>query len=444
MRWLPAYISCVLMIVAATAQGEETANSQGNFNVGTAEWVDPAFRPYLDHEMLLEAINTLSPGLLTDTALQCAVGEDVLLRSHRAITSQKLFSLAARAALEKQDQKALARLTDVAKVMGNRELLKMIRSGKQLLGPSRSATEKELTANPEDKPENYVAGMKDLLEKIDQAQLLNDHVELESLNKQIRKIEVISDVDRPKLLKYVENAKSSLPKPDEQSKMFSKLTAASREWGWRSYDDDDDDDYRRRYDPPRRGINPALIGSWKAYDRALVITNTGRFRVYWKNNGVFQIDEGRFTFNNNTFAFHTNFGQTWYWSIVNLANNRLVLNHRQVGNRTFYRATASGNSDLYGSWAVSYHNSRGADGRATLRLGSDGFYVINEYAPNGQLDHSELGVWSSVRQNQTLNLIVYFQGRFQTAFGRYRWTGRHAFDFEFRSLVGVNYLYHCH
>ena len=59
---------------------------------------------------------------MTDLALQAAFGESILERSHKAVTSKELASLALKVASEKKDVKSLDRLGKFAEKTGDDDL----------------------------------------------------------------------------------------------------------------------------------------------------------------------------------------------------------------------------------------------------------------------------------------------------------------------------------
>lgn len=102
-----------------------------------ADLNDPAFARYVDLNLLGQAWDSLDPALLTDCALQLAEGERILLRSHKAISSQQVLELATKIAAEKNDKAALDRLTSVAAATKNTAVGEQIAAAKKLAGVSR-------------------------------------------------------------------------------------------------------------------------------------------------------------------------------------------------------------------------------------------------------------------------------------------------------------------
>jgi len=79
---------------------------------------DPAFARFVQGRDLVDAVRKLDADRLTDLALELAEGERVLLRPHRALSSQRLLNLAARVATEQRDLDALRRLAEVHQARG--------------------------------------------------------------------------------------------------------------------------------------------------------------------------------------------------------------------------------------------------------------------------------------------------------------------------------------
>ncbi|QDU28304.1 hypothetical protein ETAA8_34040 [Anatilimnocola aggregata] len=99
---------------------------------------DPAFERYVDLLLLGQAWETLDAVLLTDCALQLAEGERVLMRSHKAISSQQVLDLAAKIAADKRDTATLDRLANVAQVTKNTAASEQIAAARKLASASRS------------------------------------------------------------------------------------------------------------------------------------------------------------------------------------------------------------------------------------------------------------------------------------------------------------------
>ena len=100
--------------------------------------IDPAFDRYVDLALLAPAVEQEDAGILTDLALQAAFGESVLERSHKAVTSSELASLALKVALESKDDKSLDRLVKLAEKSGNKDLKTQIEMQRKLTSASRA------------------------------------------------------------------------------------------------------------------------------------------------------------------------------------------------------------------------------------------------------------------------------------------------------------------
>lgn len=85
--------------VAASA----TATAQGTPVPGLEDIDDPAFDKHVDILLVGYAWDQLDAGLLTDCALQLAEGERILMRKHKAISSQQLLAIATKVAADNRD-----------------------------------------------------------------------------------------------------------------------------------------------------------------------------------------------------------------------------------------------------------------------------------------------------------------------------------------------------
>ena len=123
------------LVALLTALDEFAGNSGAD-----GEIVDAPFEKYVDIRLLGDARKSMDCVLLTDVAIQLAHGEKALFRSHKHVSSDSLFQLAAHWAHEKGDAETTQRVQRAAEHFGKKEIAEHIASQEILSGESRHET----------------------------------------------------------------------------------------------------------------------------------------------------------------------------------------------------------------------------------------------------------------------------------------------------------------
>lgn len=139
--------SVPLLLVSTAQEGKKTATTVAAASTDAAaekvgepapDFNDPAFARYVDLLQLGQAWDSLDPVLLTDCALQLAEGERILMRSHKAITSDEVLELATKVA-EKRDRATLDRLAKVCEARKDSPALEKVTAARKLAMATRSS-----------------------------------------------------------------------------------------------------------------------------------------------------------------------------------------------------------------------------------------------------------------------------------------------------------------
>lgn len=198
-----------------------------------------------------------------------------------------------------------------------------------------------------------------------------------------------------------------------------------------------------------RVSQPAYVATWLSTDRAIVIKDRSRFRVFWTDeSGTVNVDDGTYQLRNNfdggrTFDFTSAEGVTWPWRLDSVDATSLVMSHEEAGTRVFRRVDRKDDDAVAGNWDVNYTTDQGSTGTATVHLFKDGMYVIDEYDRFGRFDHREYGSWKTQRDSRALTITFPFRGQLQTVTGSLRVVDKDNMVWNFTSLGGVGYTYRC-
>ena len=132
-------VTAVLVCVsqAAWAEDKPTAAPEAALALQGAQ-TDDLFEQYVSLAHLGSAWRNLDAAAMTDSALQFAEAERVLLRSHASIKASQVFDLAIRVATEKGDKASLARLAKSLERSGDKERLAQVNLAMQTAGTSRA------------------------------------------------------------------------------------------------------------------------------------------------------------------------------------------------------------------------------------------------------------------------------------------------------------------
>jgi hypothetical protein len=141
---------------------------------------DFGFVRYIQVEQLGAAWNDLDAGLMSDLALQLAEGERVLMRNHHSgITSQKLFGLARRIAIEKGDNYCLDRLERASARNGS--LAADLGDAKQVYGRAQAVNPTAMLLAEDASPEQ-ISEVHEAVMQITRLRLAGDEAGLRELN----------------------------------------------------------------------------------------------------------------------------------------------------------------------------------------------------------------------------------------------------------------------
>ncbi|HKI37297.1 MAG TPA: hypothetical protein VKA46_35920 [Gemmataceae bacterium] len=192
------------------------------------EFKDRAYERYIDVAYLRDALAKGDPVGLADCALQLAEGERVLLRPHKAVTSDKLFRLAAKVAAEKRDKETLARLGRAAKELKNDELAKAVAAAATLAGGARKPDPSVSVALDQVRPETVVL-YQSFVQEIKSAKSIGSKAQLDALETSVKAAEELDEKLRTPLLKQISDARGALPeKGDPELDVLARLAMASR------------------------------------------------------------------------------------------------------------------------------------------------------------------------------------------------------------------------
>lgn len=216
-----------LLIVLTTRTEAVDQPATGKTTV-TEEWNDPGFAPYVDLELLRQAMSELDPQQLVDAGLQFAEGERVLLRNHKAISSERLLRLAVKLAVEKNDKTSLKRLARIAESSKDAEFRAQVFAAQKLAAKSRGVTELPLPKSLDEKSAVYVAIVKGLDSSIQQAHALGAKDLLEPLKKEVENNSVLDDEDKAYLKKRINAGGQPSGQSDAAAKALFKLAGGSR------------------------------------------------------------------------------------------------------------------------------------------------------------------------------------------------------------------------
>ena len=190
---------------------------------------DPAFERFVDVRLISTAICTLNAALLTDTALQLAEGERVLLRSHKMLSTKEIIDAAVRLASQKHDKASLERLAKFAMLTKNGELSKQVKTNLDLILASRAAP--ALMIPVDTKPEQ-LAVYKGLITTLEAAVLCGDAKGVGEVAEDVKKLEkgALPDKLTADLEKRVQEAETTVKSitPTETQKALTMLEGASR------------------------------------------------------------------------------------------------------------------------------------------------------------------------------------------------------------------------
>lgn len=197
---------------------------------------DPAFERHVDIVLLGAAWDQLDAALLTDCALQLAEGERILMRNHKAITSQQVLAIATKVAAEKRDVATLDRLASVCEGTKNTSILEQVAMAKKLAGQSRKIDPATSVSAIEVSPTQF-AIYQEAVTGIKAAGIVGDAGYIKNLedglNDKESMLASLSESQRSYLKKIMGETREIMPKESSQelSDTLAKLKGASRQYG---------------------------------------------------------------------------------------------------------------------------------------------------------------------------------------------------------------------
>lgn len=115
--------------------------SQQQTDIAHADVLDPAFDQYFDLALLAPAVERGDAEAIAELAMQAAIGEQVLLRSHKAASAKEIAEVAKDVAFASGREMALDRLLRFARKTDDKQLVDEIETRRKLGGGSRAASE---------------------------------------------------------------------------------------------------------------------------------------------------------------------------------------------------------------------------------------------------------------------------------------------------------------
>jgi len=164
--------------------------------------------------------------MLTDVALQLAEGERILMRSHKAISADKLLEIALRSATVKKDKATLDRLVKVIAKHGDEKLKTQLATANKLAGASRGSDPMAMVSVVETTPEQF-AIYQNIIKQLQAAQIAGNRDALKDIEDALNGTNELSDKQREYLLKITSNARAEIPE-GAHIEVLDKLASAAR------------------------------------------------------------------------------------------------------------------------------------------------------------------------------------------------------------------------
>jgi hypothetical protein len=219
---------------------------------------DPAFNKFVDVRLLAPAIEARNAGLLTDLALQFALAESVLERSHKTFSSQEVATLAVAAATATHDTASLDRLAKLAAKLKDSPLATKIAVAKLEAGKTRSTAPTVMIAI-DSFGLGDVAGFQGFQNAIQTLKILGDRPQIESRLKTLQKQDGLPPALREQGILIAKEALAALPTDSRPSKgaLALELLLSSH-----SRSDDDQDEHRPPDSPPSYDDEGVQVNEW--------------------------------------------------------------------------------------------------------------------------------------------------------------------------------------
>jgi tyrosinase len=214
-------VSLCLMLCMTTAVVAQEQLS-GQHNNAPAEVLDPAFDQYFDLALLAPAVERGDAEVLADMAIQAAVGEEILHRSHKTATAKEIAQVAKDVAFASGNELAFERLLLFARKTGDKQLVDEIQTRRKLSGGSRTASE---MLNLDDIAVEDLQSYQDYSSDIQLARRLGIRSKLEQIRDDAKLRELPTKI-RDRVIAALGQAIAEL---EDSASPLAKLLGASRE-----------------------------------------------------------------------------------------------------------------------------------------------------------------------------------------------------------------------
>src|SRR5262249_19845015 len=185
-KWRPVALIGLLFLLAVSPM--------------VAQEPDPAYDRYVNLDLLATAREQKNPELLTDIGLQLMEGERVLLRSHKAISSDHVLAMAVKVAGERKDAEALKRLAAIFETTKKAELAAEVARAQKLAWVSRAVDPALIIQVDQVSPATFLV-MQSLIEEITAAKMAGDGEALDTILKHTADVRSLSEAQRKSLVK---------------------------------------------------------------------------------------------------------------------------------------------------------------------------------------------------------------------------------------------------
>lgn len=231
MRRLSLVICWSLVIFTSSVLAADSAQPKvGNTGPelkNQSDWVDPAYDTYVNSELLRTALMDRNAPQLLDVALQFVQAEKILLRPHRAVSSEKVLRMAFTLARDVGDKETLARLEQSLAALPYPKLKAEVAVAKKLAAGSRSISTSELPKSVLEKNATYIYEYLEFQGQIEAAEVIGDRKRIDQLAKQITENQLLTKEDKAALTKKAAVAREKAV-PDVQTIALAKLTGGAR------------------------------------------------------------------------------------------------------------------------------------------------------------------------------------------------------------------------
>ena len=207
--WKRAALSAAipaLLFVTQVSWGQDDLLGSGPpgsfFSFG--KQADEVFEKYASLASLGTAWREMDSAMMTDSALQFAEGERVLLRSHKLIAASQVFDIAIRLATENGDKASLERLAKAFDRSGDKVRLAQVNLALKTTSAARSVDPVLNEGNADAR-----SAIRSILDEIQSARIAGSKPQLEGLEKSLAELR-ISEKQRATLKKVIAETAESL------------------------------------------------------------------------------------------------------------------------------------------------------------------------------------------------------------------------------------------